>query len=119
MTESSSICSDLSDSCDSSCDSLCDSSFDNLSVCDEIGQLVTKCEELHNHIHNSFETMHNIKELIKNRNNINVTYNEDITCDFDIVLEELHLKALENIKEKNQNNFGELLLEFIESGLFS
>jgi hypothetical protein len=116
MSESSSICSDYSNF--SEFYDSCNSSLENLSVCDEIGELITKCEELHNHIHNSFETINNIKELIKSKDNINVTCNDDITCDFDNVLEELHLKALENIKEKNENNFGELLLDFIQSASF-
>lgn len=86
-------------------------------VCDEIGQLIERCEELHEHIHNSFETLQNIETLVKNHRNILVKYNDSV-IDFDDVLEKAHLEALENIKEKGINIFGENLLNKIESCVF-
>ena len=84
----------------------------NSSVYDEIGQLIERCEELHEHIHNSFETLQNIHTLVKNHTNIMVKYNDSI-IDFDEVLEEVHKEALEDIKEKSVNTFGDKLISAI------
>jgi hypothetical protein len=86
-------------------------------VCDEIGQLIERCEELHEHINNSFETLQHINTLVKNHNNIFVKYNDSVV-DFDDLLEKTHLEALENIKEKGVNNFGENLLNIIDLCIF-
>jgi hypothetical protein len=83
------------------------------SVCDEIGQLIERCEELHEHIHNSFETLQNIETLVKNHTNILVKYNDSIV-DFDEVLEQVHKEALGDIKEKGVNTFGGKLLLAID-----
>ncbi len=93
------------------------SSFGDISVCDEIEQLIERCEELHEHIHNSFETLQNINTLVKNSTNIMVKYNDSI-MDFDEILEKAHLHALDNIKEKNINNFGDKLLSMIDMCVF-
>jgi hypothetical protein len=85
-------------------------SFGDISVCDEIGQLIDQCHQLHEHIHNSFETLNNIKHLVGTSNNITVTYNGS-TSDFDEVLESLHTEALENIKAGNKSNFGQRLID--------
>ena len=82
-------------------------------VCDEIGQLIERCEELHEHIHNSFETLQNIETLVKNHTNILVSYG-DWTGDLDELLERTHLEALKEIKEKGVNNFGEKLLDILD-----
>ncbi len=83
-------------------------------ICEEISQLIEQCHTLHGHIHNSFETLYSIKQLIENHTNIMVTYNNSVV-DFDDVLEELHLKALDNIAEKGYSNFGEQLLSTLDS----
>jgi methyl-accepting chemotaxis protein len=90
-----------------------DVSFSDSSVCDEIGQLLERCEELHEHIHNSFETLQNINTLVKNSTNIMVKYNDSI-MDFDEVLEQVHKKVLGDIKEKGVNTFGERLVSTID-----
>ena len=82
-------------------------------VCDEIGHLIERCEELHEHIHNSFETLQNINTLVKNHTNILVKYNDSV-IDLDEVLDKIHLEALESIKDKGINNFGEKLLDILD-----
>ncbi len=104
-------------SCVSESDTGSVSSFGSNSVCDEIGQLIERCEELHEHIHNSFETLQNIETLVKNHTNILVKYNNSI-MDFDDVLEKAHLEALEEIKEKGINTFGDKLLNTIDLCVF-
>jgi hypothetical protein len=90
-----------------------DISFEDGSICEEINQLIDRCEGLHEHIHNSFQTLDNIHSMILNHTNINVKYDTWIG-DFEELLEEFHSKALANIKEKGENNFGELLLNALE-----
>jgi hypothetical protein len=94
------------------------SSYDNSSICDEIDQLIQTCEQLHSHIHNSFETLEGIQNMIESRNNITITYNGEL-CDFDEVLEKLHGEALENISVNGSNNFGEKLLKVLDVCEFS
>jgi hypothetical protein len=89
----------------------------NSSVYDEIGQLIERCEELHEHIHNSFETLQNIHTLVKNHTNIMVKYNDSI-MDFDEVLEEVHKEALEDIKAKGVNTFGDKLTAVLDLCIF-
>ncbi len=92
-------------------------SFDDISVCEEIGQLIERCEELHDHIHTSYETLKNIHSLVENRQNINVTYNE-WTGDFEELLEGLHQQALENIKENKPSGFGNYVINVISECVF-
>ena len=100
-----------------SCDSLSDNSsvtsFDSSSVCEEIGQLIDNCHVIHAEIQNSINILDNIEYLIATQNNIQVTYNGN-KCDFDEVLESLHLVALKNIKESGTSNFSKLILEVFE-----
>lgn len=105
---------------DAGSDASSDVSFDNISICDEIGQLIERCEELQDRIHNSFETLNNINELILNRQsyqNIMVSYNNHVV-DFEEVLKEIHSKAIENIKELNSTSFGELILKELDNMVF-
>ena len=92
-------------------------SFGDISVCEEIGQLIERCEDLNNHIHNSFETLQNINSLIKTNTNITVTYN-NLTCDFDEIIETFHNNALNNIKENGENSFSYILLKEIGNRYF-
>lgn len=85
----------------------------NSSLYDEIGQLIERCEELHEHIHNSFETLQNIHTLVKNHTNIMVKYNDSI-MDFDEVLEKVHKEALEDIKTKGDTTFGDKLITVLD-----
>jgi hypothetical protein len=94
------------------------SSFSNISVCDEIGQLIENCEHLHHHIHNSFQTLHSIRSLIDAHTNINIVH-EGKTEDFDEYLEKLHTEALENILTDCHNNFGERLLHILSKCEFN
>jgi hypothetical protein len=85
------------------------SSFGDISVCDEIGQLIERCEELHEHIHNSFETLQAIDLLIKN------TVSADSwSGELNELLEKTHLEALQEIKEKGATNFGVKLLDILD-----
>lgn len=92
-------------------------SFGDISVCEEISQLIDRCHLLHEHIYNSDITLENIKNLVKNNNNIQVTYNE-LVCDFENVLESIHVSVLKNIEEKDVNNFSEKLLEVLNNITF-
>ena len=104
-------------SCDSLSDNLSissfDSSFDSSSVCEEFGQLIDNCHVIHAEIQNSINTLDNIEYLIATQNNIQVTYNGTL-CEFDEVLESIHLVALKNIKETGTSNFSKLLLETLK-----
>jgi len=93
-------------------------SFGDISVCEEISQLIDQCHLLHEHIYNSDITLENIKSLVKNNNNIKVTYNT-LVCDFDNVLESIHISALKNIQEKGINNFSEKLIESLNNMTFN
>jgi hypothetical protein len=94
------------------------SSIGDLSICREIDELITRFEDFHTHIHNSFETLQNIQSLVANNNNINIRYNNK-TCDFDAFLEEFHSIALNNIKENKPSNFGESLIKLLEEATFN
>lgn len=93
------------------------SSFDDISVCEEIGQLIERCEDLQEQIHNSFETLQNIHSLVQNNNNINVTYNE-WTGEFEELLEVFHDEAMKNINEGHPADFGIKLLKMLEVAEF-
>jgi hypothetical protein len=93
------------------------SSFDDISVCEEIGQLIERCEELHEHIHNSYETLQSIHSLVANQNNINVTHN-GWTGDFEELLEVFHKEALTNISEGRDAEFGQKLLKMLDEAIF-
>jgi len=93
-------------------------SFGDISVCEEISQLIDQCHLLHEHIYNSDITLENIKSLLKNNNNIQVTYNA-LVCDFDNILESIHILALKNIQEKGVNNFSEKLIEALNNMTFN
>lgn len=92
-------------------------SFGDISVCEEIGQLIEQCHQLHEHIHDSFETLQNIKHLVDSHTNINVTYN-GVTTDFDTILEKIHKEALDDIQKTGKNTFGEKLLNMLETAVF-
>jgi hypothetical protein len=91
------------------------SSFGDNSVCEEIGQLIERCEELQEHIASSYETLQNIHSLVQN--NINVTHNE-WTGDFEELLEVFHKEALTNISEGRSADFGEKLLKMLDEAYF-
>lgn len=95
-----------------------DNSSEDLSICNEIELLINRFQDFHTHIHNSFETLQTINSLIINKNNINVTY-DGWTGDFDELLERFHLMALNIIKEKGENNFGDLLINALGSSEFN
>lgn len=93
-------------------------SFGDISVCEEIGQLINRCQQLEHHIHTSYETLQSIHFLVENHKNIIITYNGWIG-DFDELLEQFHNKALTSIKENGTNNFGESLLTALETIQFN
>lgn len=102
---------------ESSTDASSVSSFGDISVCNEIGRLIENCQQLHDHIHNSFDTLKNIHSLVENHNNIIVTYN-DWTGDFEELLELFHEEALNNIKNDKSSVFGQELLKMIDDTIF-
>jgi hypothetical protein len=73
---------------------------------DDYNQIIDRCKQMYDEIKVSFESLHNIKELIDDT--IYVTYNGE-NRDFSEVLEEFHKIALKNIKDTGVNNFGELI----------
>lgn len=91
--------------------------FNEIAVCEEIGQLIERCEELEQEIDNSFQTLQNIQSLVKNSNNIRVTYNGSI-IDLYEVFETIHTDILEDIKKGNSTNFGEKILKEVETMVF-
>jgi len=93
------------------------SSFGDISVCEEIGHLIERCQELQEHVHNSYEALQNIHSLVANQNNINVTHNE-WTGDFEELLEVFHKEALTNISEGRSADFGEKLLKMLDEAYF-
>jgi hypothetical protein len=102
---------------DAESDNSSTTSFGDISVCEEIGQLIQNCEHLEKQIHTSFDTLNNIQTLIKNHNNIIVTYN-DWTGDFDELLELFHDEALTNIKNGKSSDFGKELVKMLDDTIF-
>lgn len=92
-------------------------SLGNISVFNEINDLIERCEELNEYINNSFTTINNIKSQIINHQNIIVTYN-DLICDFDNVLQIFHLNALKKIDENKPNSFGNQILNELDKIYF-
>jgi hypothetical protein len=92
-------------------------SFDNIAVCDEIGQLIEKCEELHQEINLSFQNLENIQVLLQNSNNIFVNYNGS-QVDLYEILENIHSSIITEIKEGSEINFGERILKELENMTF-
>lgn len=90
------------------------STYSNNSICEQIDNLIESCEQLHIHIHNSFDTLHTIKELIDSNSNINVVIDNEVK-DLDSILEELHNNAVVKIKETGHTNFGKELLNIINN----
>jgi hypothetical protein len=82
------------------------------SIFNELDGLLQRCEQLHDHIHNSTETLHAIHRLVEAGGNIKITFN-NVTRDFDELLEELHVAALERVRAGAQSNFGYALLEVL------
>lgn len=101
-----------------STDASSETSFGDISVCQEIGELIEKCEELQDCIHNSFEALNTIQSMMENHQSITVTYNE-WSGDFEELLELFHNDALTNIKNGNPSNFGQELLKMLDDTIFN
>jgi hypothetical protein len=86
---------------------------EKITTSNEILEILERCNELHNHFHKSSKTIQDLHSLVDSHQNIIVKTN-DWTGDFDELLEKLHIGALEDIKKRGVNNFGEKLLEVIE-----
>jgi hypothetical protein len=102
---------------ETSLDASSDTSFGDISICEEIGELIEKCEEFHNHIHSCFETLENIQSFFLLNNNINVTHN-NWTGDFNELLQLFHQDALTKIKNGQPSSFGEELLKMLDNTTF-
>jgi hypothetical protein len=85
------------------------------SICNELDDLLERCEQLHEHIQNSTETLHAIHQMIETNGSIKITLN-GATRDFDEVLEELHAVSMVRVRNGEQNNFGVALLDILEKG---
>ncbi len=95
----------------SDCSSISSSDSD-ISVCNDIEQLIQQCEQLHEHINNSFNLLQNLSEMLETNNNITIL-NNGILINLSELLESLHMKALNDIKENKNNNFGYELLNYL------
>ncbi len=92
-------------------------SFDNISVCQEIGEFIERCEELHTLISNSDNTLNQLKNIIDSNANIKVVYN-GVTSNLDELLEQLHQETLESIPTSDKNVFGERLVTMLNNATF-
>ena len=85
------------------------------SISNELDDLLQCCKQLHEHIQNSTETLHAIHQMVSLGENIKITV-DSTTRDFNELLEELHMVALERVREGKQSNFGATLLAMLEQG---
>lgn len=92
-------------------------SFDDIGLCEEIGQLIERCEELNQEINTSFKNLENIKILLQNSNNIFVNY-KDSQMDLYEILENIHMDIIKKIKEGKEINFGQRILKELENMTF-
>jgi len=92
-------------------------SFDNISVCQEIGEFIQRCEELHTLISNSADTLNQLKNIIDSNATIKVTYN-GVTSNLDELLEQIHQETLESIPTSDKNVFGERLMTMLNNATF-
>jgi hypothetical protein len=92
-------------------------SFDNISVCQEIGEFIQRCEELHTLISNSADTLNQLKNIIDSNATIKVTYN-DVTSNLEELLEQIHQETLESIPTSDKNIFGEILMTMLNNATF-
>jgi hypothetical protein len=92
-------------------------SFGDISVCQDIDQLIESCQQLQEHIDSSFETLKGIQVLVQNHQNIIVTHN-GWTGDFDELLERFHQEALNKIKNGESYNFSEIIQDALKIIVF-
>lgn len=85
------------------------------SISNELDDLLQRCEQLHEHIQNSTKTLHSIHQLVSSGGNIKIIV-DGTTRDFNELLEELHVVALERVRAGEQSNFGTALLAMLEQG---
>ena len=76
---------------------------DSISVCHEFDELIKRCEVLEEGIEQSYKSLERVKELLTDTIIVQGR-------DFDEVLDELHMKAMNTINEGGDNIFGRLLL---------
>jgi hypothetical protein len=91
-----------------------DSECESSSIYNEITDLIDRAHELHAQIHNSFETLQIIHNLVESSNNIRVIY-EGETRDLDNILEKLHEESLKQIEETGTTNFGQKLIDALDA----
>jgi hypothetical protein len=89
----------------------------NMAIEDEIQEIFEKCRNLEHHFNTSKQTIQNLNLLVENHKNIMIGY-DGTTQDLDVVIEKIHLEALENIKSNGVSNFGEKLLAALETAVF-
>jgi hypothetical protein len=92
-------------------------SLSDISICNDIDDLIERCKYLSDHIHNSYESLKGIQYLIENHQNVIVSHNE-WTGDFNEILEKCHNDTLENIKNGCATNFGNELLKMLDEIIF-
>jgi len=91
-----------------------ETTFDGISICEELNDLIERCQEYHYHLHCAHETLAALEKLIDTHRNIIVSF-DGWMGDFDELLEKLHKNALDNIVEKGENNFGKQLLNALQT----
>ena len=90
---------------------------DDISVLDEIENLLQKSEDLYTCISNSFQTLQNIQTQISNSQSICVRQG-DWVGDFEEVLNTCHNNILNKIREGTECDFSDELLNIIDNYTF-
>ncbi len=93
---------------------------EDMSIYNDIDELIHKCENLHTHIEASFKTMESIQQFITQNNEttgIYITYN-NCKCDFIEVINRIHNESTENIRNGQPITFGKSLLTILETVTF-
>jgi len=87
------------------------------SISEELEQLTAECLELHRQHHDALGTLERIHRLVDQGEGITVHYQcED--RDFGDVLEELHMRALEDAEKGEPVRFGARLQEALQYASF-
>lgn len=88
------------------------SSDSDISVCEDIEQLIEQCVQLHEHINESYELLQNLSQMLETSDNITVICDGTL-MNLSELLESLHTKALNDIKENGNSSFGLDLLNYL------
>ena len=87
------------------------------SISEELEQLTADCQELHRQHHDALGTLECIHRHVDQGEGITVHYQ----CEdrgFGDVLEELHVRAMEDVEKGGPVRFGTVLLEALQYAIF-